>query len=112
MVPKLRRGLPMFNFEHRFEILTPTAPWLTAAREGTRVAAPATEPRPEPQRLAETVHGHVVIVTGGATGVGRPTAPRLAPPRHAVASHIPDLPRRAPGPPPPLPAPALRPPRG
>src|SRR5260370_16470741 len=83
MVPKLRRGLPMFNFEHRFEILTPTAPWLTAAREGTRVAAPATEPRPEPQRLAETVHGHVVIVTGGAAGLGPPTAPRFR--HHGVA---------------------------
>jgi len=86
MVPKLRRGLPMFNFEHRFEILTPTAPWLTAAREGTRVAAPATEPRPEPQRLAETVHGHVVIVTGGATGLGRATALEFA--QHGVAVGI------------------------
>jgi len=86
MVPKLRRGLPMFNFEHRFEILTPTAPWLTAAREGTRVAAPATEPRPEPQRLAETVHGRVVIVTGGATGLGRATALEFA--QHGVAVGI------------------------
>ncbi len=76
----------MFNFEHRFEILTPTAPWLTAAREGTRVAAPATEPRPEPQRLAETVHGRVVIVTGGATGLGRATALEFA--QHGVAVGI------------------------
>jgi 3-oxoacyl-[acyl-carrier protein] reductase len=76
----------MFNFEHRFEILTPTAPWLTAAREATRVAAPATEPRPEPQRLAETVHGRVVIVTGGATGLGRATALEFA--QHGVAVGI------------------------
>lgn len=76
----------MFNFEHRFEILTPTAPWLTAARETTRVAAPATEPRPEPQRLAETVHGRVVIVTGGATGLGRATALEFA--QHGVAVGI------------------------
>src|SRR5437660_942357 len=32
--PKLRRALPMFNFEHRFESLSPTTPWLTAARDG------------------------------------------------------------------------------
>jgi 3-oxoacyl-[acyl-carrier protein] reductase len=76
----------MFNFEHRFEILTPTAPWLTAAREATRVAAPATEPRPEPQRLAETIHGRVVIVTGGATGLGRATALEFA--QHGVAVGI------------------------
>jgi 3-oxoacyl-[acyl-carrier protein] reductase len=76
----------MFNSEHRFEILTPTAPWLTAAREATRVAAPATEPRPEPQRLAETVHGRVVIVTGGATGLGRATALEFA--QHGVAVGI------------------------
>ena len=86
MAPKLRRGLPMFNFEHKFEILTPTAPWLTAAREATRVAAPATEPRPESQRLAETVHGRVVIVTGGATGLGRATALEFA--QHGVAVGI------------------------
>jgi 3-oxoacyl-[acyl-carrier protein] reductase len=76
----------MFNSEHRFEILTPTAPWLTAAREATRVAAPATEPRPEPQRRAETVHGRVVIVTGGATGLGRATALEFA--QHGVAVGI------------------------
>src|SRR6266852_8353450 len=94
MVPKLRRGLPMFNFEHRFEILTPTAPWLTAAREATRVAAPATEPRPEPQRLAETVHGRVAVVTGGATGLGRATALEFAQRGTAVAINYVDLPGR------------------
>jgi 3-oxoacyl-[acyl-carrier protein] reductase len=94
MVPKLRRGLPMFNFEHKFEMLTPTAPWLTAAREATRVAAPATEPRPEPQRLAETVHGRVVIVTGGATGLGRATALEFAQHGVAVAINYVELPDR------------------
>src|SRR5437588_10775793 len=78
MAPKLRRALPMFNFEHRFESLTPTSPWLTAAREATRVATPATEPRTAPQHLAETVHGRVVVVTGGATGLGRATALEFA----------------------------------
>src|SRR5256886_17495721 len=33
---KLRRALPMFNFEHRFEILTPISPWILAPRGATR----------------------------------------------------------------------------
>src|SRR2546430_13056798 len=78
MAPKLRRALPMFNFEHRFESLTPTTPWLTAAREATRVTTPATEPQTQQQRLAETIHGRVVVVTGGATGLGRATALEFA----------------------------------
>ena len=84
----------MFNFEHRFESLTPTSPWLTAAREATRVATPATEPRPEQQRLAETIHGRVVVVTGGATGLGRATALEFAQRGVAVAINYVDLPDR------------------
>src|SRR6266550_1235077 len=56
----------MFNFEHRFEILTPISPWILAPRGATQVGTPATETRPDPQRLAETVHGRVAVVTGGA----------------------------------------------
>src|SRR5438094_7925801 len=75
----------MFNFEHRFEILTPTqATWSLASR-GAAAGAPATEARPEPQRLAETVQGRVAIVTGGATGLGRDTALEVAPRGVAVA---------------------------
>ncbi|PYO26837.1 MAG: beta-ketoacyl-ACP reductase [Gemmatimonadetes bacterium] len=84
----------MFNFEHRFESLTPTSPWLTAAREATRVVAPQTEPRPEQQRLAETIHGRVVVVTGGATGLGRATALEFAQRGVAVAINYVDLPDR------------------
>src|SRR2546422_6212801 len=74
MGPKLRRALPMFNFEHRFEILTTQASWVLASRGASAVGAPATETRPDPLRLAETVQGRVAIVTSGATGLGRATA--------------------------------------
>ena len=33
MGPKLRRALPMFNFEHKFEILAPTSSWTAAPHE-------------------------------------------------------------------------------
>src|SRR2546428_11744856 len=94
MAPKLRRALPMFNFEHRFESLTPTTPWLTAAREATRVTTPATEPQTQQQRLAETIHGRVVGVTGGATGLGRAPALEGAERGGAVAVNYVDLPDR------------------
>ncbi len=84
----------MFNFEHRFESLSPTTPWLTAAREATRVATPATEPQSQQQRLAETIHGRVVVVTGGATGLGRATALEFAQRGVAVAINYVDLPDR------------------
>src|SRR2546428_6889529 len=94
MGPKLRRALPMFNFEHRFEILTPTqATWSLASR-GAAAGAPATEARPEPQRLAETVQGRVAIVTGGATGLGRATALEFAQRGVAVAINYVELPGR------------------
>ena len=84
----------MFNFEHRFETLTPTTPWLTAPREATRVTTPATEPQTQQQRLAETIHGRVVVVTGGATGLGRATALEFAQRGVAVAINYVDLPDR------------------
>src|SRR2546427_4378942 len=68
----------MFNFEHRFETLTPISPWILAPRGATQVGAPATETRPDPRRLAETVQGRVAVVTGGATGLGRATALEFA----------------------------------
>src|SRR2546425_11535426 len=79
----------MFNFEHRFEILTPISPWILAPRGATQVGTPATETRPDPQRLAETVHGRVAVVTGGATGLGRATALEFAQHGTAVAiNHV------------------------
>jgi len=74
--------------------LSPTTPWLTAAREATRVATPATEPQSQQQRLAETIHGRVVVVTGGATGLGRATALEFAQRGVAVAINYVDLPDR------------------
>jgi 3-oxoacyl-[acyl-carrier protein] reductase len=84
----------MFNFEHRFEILAPTSTWIAAARGAMPAGAPATETRPNPQRLAETVHGRVAIVTGGATGLGRATALEFAQHGTAVAINYVDLPDR------------------
>src|SRR2546430_426571 len=61
----------------------------------TRVGAPATATRPEPQRLAETVQGRVAVVTGGATGLGRSTALEFAQRGVAVAINYVDLPDRS-----------------
>src|SRR5438094_3365315 len=91
---KLRPDLPMFNFEHRFEILTTQASWVLASRGEPAVGAPATEVRPDPQRLAEPVQGRVPIVTGGATGLGRATALEFAQRGMAVAINYVDLPAR------------------
>jgi 3-oxoacyl-[acyl-carrier protein] reductase len=84
----------MFTFEHRFETLTPTSPWIAAPRAAIPVGAPATETRPNPQRLAETVQGRVAIVTGGATGLGRATALEFAQHGTAVAINYVELPDR------------------
>src|SRR5438067_537155 len=94
MGPKLRRALPMFNFEHRFEILTTQASWVLASRGASAVGAPATETRPDPLRLTETVQGRVAIVTGGATGLGRATAIEFAQRGTAVAINYVELPER------------------
>src|SRR5947207_3421387 len=94
MAPKLRRALPMFNFEHRFETLTTQASWVLASRGASAVGAPVAETRPDPLRLAETVQGRVAIVTGGATGLGRATAIEFAQHGTAVAINYVDLPER------------------
>ncbi|HVH68789.1 MAG TPA: 3-oxoacyl-ACP reductase FabG [Gemmatimonadales bacterium] len=74
--------------------MAPTATWMAASRGAAPVGAPATETRPNPQRLAETVQGRVAIVTGGATGLGRATALEFAQHGTAVAINYVDLPDR------------------
>src|SRR3989449_4657528 len=71
-------------------MLAPPAP----PEAATRVGAPATATRPEPQRLAETAQGRVAVVTGGATGLGRSTALEFAQRGVAVAINYVDLPDR------------------
>src|SRR5213083_552725 len=71
-------------------MLAPPAP----PEAATRVGAPATATRPEPQRLAETVQGRVAVVTGGATGLGRATALEFAQRGVAVAINYVELPGR------------------
>src|SRR5207249_2563878 len=75
-------------------ILTTQASWVLASRGEPAVGAPATEVRPDPQRLAETVQCRVAIVTGGATGLGRATALEFAQRGMAVAINYVDLPGR------------------
>src|SRR5205814_9577070 len=55
---------------------------------------PATGPQSQQQRLAATILGRVVVVTGGATGLGRATALEFAHRGVAVAINYVDLPDR------------------
>jgi len=54
---------------------SPSYPWSSSGR-GT--AASAVQERPQPQLSAETFRGRVVVVTGGATGLGRAVALEFA----------------------------------
>src|SRR2546426_3852801 len=94
MAAKLRRALPMFNFEHRFEILRPISPWILAPRGATQVGAPATETRPDPRRLAETVQGRGPVAPGRATRLASATGAAVAPPGTAGGANL--LPLSAP----------------
>jgi 3-oxoacyl-[acyl-carrier protein] reductase len=65
-----------------------------APHGATQVGVPATATRPDLERLAETIHGRVALVTGGATGLGRATALEFAQHGTAVAINYVDLPDR------------------
>lgn len=67
-------------------------PWSSSGR-GT-AAAPAAQERPQPQLSGDTFRGRGVIVTGGATGLGRAVALEFAQAGCGVAFNYLELPGR------------------
>jgi 3-oxoacyl-[acyl-carrier protein] reductase len=66
-----------------------------ASREAAvPVGAPATREKPDPQALGEGVTGRVIIVTGGATGLGRAICLEFAQRGASIAFNYLDLPGR------------------
>src|SRR5881628_1242274 len=70
-------------------------PWSSSGREAT---APAVQERPQPQRSPESIKGRVVIVMGGATGLGRAVALEFAQNGCGVAFNYVEMPGREVGP--------------
>src|SRR5213594_2865625 len=68
-------------------------PW-SSSGGGRSASAPAVQERPQPQRNAESLKGRVVIVTGGATGLGRSVALEFAQSGCGVAFNYLELPGR------------------
>ena len=71
--------------------------WSLAAREAPApptAGAAVTQERPDPQRVGESLSGRVVIVTGGATGLGRAACLEFAQRGAAIAFNYLDLPGR------------------
>lgn len=66
-------------------------PWSSGGREAS---APAVQERPQPQNSAESLRGRVVIVTGGATGLGRSVALEFAQGGCSVAFNYVEMPGR------------------
>ena len=71
---------------------SPEFPWSSSGR-GT-AAAPAVQERPQPQLSSDIVRGRVVIVTGGATGLGRAVGIEFAQAGCGVAFNYLELPGR------------------
>jgi 3-oxoacyl-[acyl-carrier protein] reductase len=79
--------------------LSPSSPYPWSSSGGGREAsAPAVQERPQPQKKAESLRGHVVIVTGGATGLGRAVALEFAQAGCGVGFNYVELPGREVGP--------------
>src|SRR2546428_860575 len=72
-------------------------PW-SSSGGGRSAAAPAVQERPQPQPKAESLKGRVVIVTGGATGLGRAVALEFAQSGCGAAFNYVELPGREDGP--------------
>lgn len=69
--------------------------WSLGAREAaTPARAPITEERPDPLLAGEGLQGRVVLVTGGATGLGRAACLEFAQRGAAIAFNYVDLPGR------------------
>src|SRR6266571_2663555 len=71
-------------------------PWSSSGEGGGGRAAPASavQERPQPQRNPEALQGRVVVVTGGATGLGRAVALEFAQGGCGVAFNYVELPGR------------------
>src|SRR6266478_8315611 len=79
--------------------LSPSGPYPWSSSGGGRAAsAPAVQERPQPQRTPESFKGRVVIVTGGATGLGRAVALEFAQSGCGVAFNYLEMPGREVGP--------------
>jgi len=79
--------------------LSPSGPYPWSSSGGGRAAsAPAVQERPQPQRTPESFKGRVVIVTGGATGLGRAVALEFAQSGCGVAFNYVEMPGREVGP--------------
>jgi 3-oxoacyl-[acyl-carrier protein] reductase len=65
---------------------------------GRAVSAPAVQERPHPQQVGDTLKGRVVMVTGGATGLGRAVALEFAQAGCGVAFNYLEMPGREVGP--------------
>jgi len=69
--------------------------WSVGAREAAAPSrAPSTEERPESLRGGDSLQGRVVVVTGGATGLGRSVCLEFAQRGAAIAFNFVDLPGR------------------
>ena len=72
-------------------------PWSSSGGERS-ASAPAVQERPQPQTKVESLKGRVVIVTGGATGLGRAVALEFAQSGCGVAFNYVEMPGREVGP--------------
>src|SRR2546428_10895120 len=72
-------------------------PW-SSSGGGRSAAAPAVQERPQSQHTPESLKGRVVIVTGGATGLGRAVALEFAQSGCGVAFNYVEMPGREVGP--------------